>query len=131
MRRLLLSTALLAAVGLAVPLAQAAAAPQTHQTVTITIRPGAHGGELIGGANFAVRPGVPVRVVVENYTSALHSFRSPELHVNVAILPGSAAHPHRAVFTFRSRSSGAIRWYCAVPCGDDEMGGTVYAIIET
>jgi hypothetical protein len=131
MRKLIFCTIALTAVGLAVPLAQARAAPPTPQTVTLTIRPGPNGNELVSGANFAVRPGVPVRVVIENYTHMLHSFDSPQLHVNVAILPGSPTHPHRTVFTFLSRSSGAIRWYCAVPCGDGYMGGTVYAIIET
>ena len=95
------------------------------------------GGRQITGGT-AIQPDLvvttdrsPVRVVVTNYTHALHSFDSPQLHVNIAILPGTPTHPHRTVFTFLSHSSGAIRWYCAVPCGDGYMGGTVYAIIET
>jgi heme/copper-type cytochrome/quinol oxidase subunit 2 len=83
--------------------------------------------ERVTGSNFAVAPGRLVRVVVWNYTPMLHAFTSPGLHLNVAILPGSAAHPHKAVFTFRARTYGRIAWYCAVPCGG-YMGGNVYAI---
>jgi len=131
MRRLMICTAVLAAAGFAVPLAQAGTAQPALQTVTLTVRPAPHGNEVVSGANFAVRPGAPVRVVIVNYTRMLHSFDSPQLHVNVAILPGSPTHPHRTVFTFRARTYGPIEWHCAVPCGDGYMGGTVYAIIET
>jgi hypothetical protein len=122
----------------------AGVAPGTTQTVVLTIRPMPRAmldhvswrnvktllapDERVAGANFAIRPDVPVRVIVWNYTHELHSFTSPALGVNVAILPGSAAHPHRAVFTFVARSYGRFRWYCVVPCGG-YMGGNVYAII--
>jgi hypothetical protein len=119
------------------------AAVPAVQTVVLTIRP-AYGSlvqtaetgsaksmpdERVDDSNFAVRPGVVVRVVVWNYTNRLHSFASRELGVNVAILPGSLAHPHEAVFTFVAHTYGRISWYCAVPCGD-HMGGSVYAIIR-
>ena len=141
---LVLALVVAAAVAVARP-AHAARAAGTTQTVVLTIRPMAqpmldHASwrsvkerlapdERVTGSNFAVRPGVPVRVIVWNYTNELHSFTSPELGVNVAILPGSAAHPHRAVFTFVAHTFGRIRWYCAVPCGG-YMGGNVYAIIR-
>jgi hypothetical protein len=139
------------AVAAAAPAAPAAERPAavSHaavvQTVVMTIRPAPHASlmhvqwwdvkqrlqpdERVAGANFAVRPDVPVRVVVWNYTGHLHSFASRELQVNVAILPGSATHPSKSVFTFVARTYGRIRWYCAVPCGG-YMGGNVYAIIE-
>ena len=131
-----------AAVAIAVP---ARAAPHSVQTVVLTIRPMPHSmlehaswrsvkerlapDERVTGSNFAVRPGVPVKVVIWNYTNELHSFTSPELGVNVAILPGSAAHPHRAVFTFVAHTYGRISWHCGVPCGG-YMGGNVYAIVR-
>ena len=123
--------------------AGAAAAPAV-QTVVLTIRPaygslvqaapesgstGSMPDERVDGSNFAVRPGALVRVVVWNYTNRLHSFVSRELGVNVAILPGSLAHPHKAVFTFVAHTYGRISWHCAVPCGD-HMGGNVYAIVR-
>lgn len=142
MRRLLLLAVLAPAAALALWARPAGAAPP--QTVVLTIRPAPstallHMGwrdvhartspdERVTGSNFAVRPGALVRVVVWNYTSHLHSFTAPELGVNVAILPGSAAHPHRSVFTFRARTSGRIEWHCGVPCGG-YMGGNVYAIV--
>jgi hypothetical protein len=114
------------------------------QTVVLAIRPAPYANlmhvrwwdvkerrapdERVIGGNFAVRPDVPVRVVVWNYTGMLHSFASDELGVNVAILPGSAAHPSKAVFTFVARKYGVIPWHCAVPCGG-YMGGNVYAIV--
>ena len=115
-----------------------AAAPAV-QTVVLTIRPvqaapqssgkESRPDERVDGANFAVRPGVLVRVVVWNYTDQLHSFASHALGVNAAILPGSLAHPHKAVFTFVAHTYGKISWYCAVPCGG-HMGGIVYAIVR-
>jgi hypothetical protein len=132
MRTLLLTAAALLTAALVAPVAQAGAAPASlgaTQTVVLTIHAAAN-GERVGGANFAVSPEVPVRVVIWNYTARLHSFASPELGINIAVLPGSATHPHKTVFTFRARTWGPISWYCAVPCGDDHMGGTVYAIIE-
>jgi hypothetical protein len=141
---LVLALVVAAAVAVARP-AHAAGARGTTQTVVLTIRPMPHSmldhaswrhvgerlapDERVTGSNFAVRPGVPVKVVILNYTGELHSFTSPELGVNVAILPGSAAHPHRAVFTFVAHTYGRIRWYCAVPCGG-YMGGNVYAIVR-
>ena len=142
---LVLALVVAAAVAVARPAHAAGGAAGTTQTVTLSIRPVAHPmldhvswrnvkerlapDERVTGSNFAVRPDVPVRVVVWNYTNELHSFTSPALGVNVAILPGSAAHPHKAVFTFVARTYGRIRWYCAVPCGG-YMGGNVYAIIR-
>jgi hypothetical protein len=146
---LVLAVAVAAAVAAAGPAyaagrtAGVAAAPAV-QTIVLTIRPG-YGSlvqtapgvdstrsmpdERVDDSNFAVRPGVPVRVVVWNYTDRLHSFASRELGVNVAILPGSLAHPRKAVFTFVAHTYGRISWYCAVPCGD-HMGGNIYAIIR-
>ena len=139
---LVLALVVAASVAVARP---AHAAGATTQTVVLTIRPMAqpmldHASwqsvkerlapdERVTGSNFAVRPGVSVRVVVLNYTNELHSFTSPELGVNVAILPGSLAHPHRAVFTFTAHTYGRISWHCGVPCGG-YMGGNVYAIIR-
>jgi len=142
MRRMLLLALVAPAAVLALWARPAGAA--APQTVVLTIRPAPstallHAGwrdmharttpdERVTGSNFAVRPGMPVRVVVWNYTSHLHSFTSAELGVNVAILPGSPAHPHKAVFTFRARTYGRISWHCGVPCGG-YMGGNVYAIV--
>jgi hypothetical protein len=139
---LLLAVVVAGAVAAVVPARSAAG---TTQTVVLTIRPMPHAmlqhvswrnvkerlapDERVTGSNFAVRPGVPVRVVIWNYTGELHSFTSPELGVNVAILPGSLAHPHRAVFTFVAHRYGRISWHCSVPCGG-YMGGNVYAIIR-
>jgi hypothetical protein len=126
------------------PAGAAAAPAPAVQTVVLTIRPaygslvqaapesgskGSMPDERVTDANFAVRPGVLVRVVIWNYTDRLHSFASRELGVNVAILPGSLAHPRKAVFTFVAHTYGRISWYCAVPCGD-HMGGNVYAIVR-
>jgi hypothetical protein len=139
---LVLAVVVAGAVAAVVPARSAAG---TTQTVFLTIRPMPHQmldhvswqnvkerlapDERVTGSNFAVRPGVPVRVVVLNYTDELHSFTSLELGVNVAILPGSLTHPHKAVFTFVAHTYGRISWHCGVPCGG-YMGGNVYAIIR-
>ncbi len=103
---LVLALVVAAAAAAATPARSAAGATQT---VVLTIRPMPHQmldraswqnvkerlapDERVTGSNFAVRPGVLVRVVVLNYTDELHSFTSPELGVNVAILPGSVDTP--------------------------------------
>ncbi len=144
MRLLLIAAATLAAVATA-PAPAAAADLPTAQRVVLTIRPALHTSlthpsmrangsqtapdERVSGSNFAVRPGLPVRVVVWNYTRRLHTFDSPGLGVNVPVLPGSPMKPSKTVFTFVARTYGRIPWSCRVPCGG-HMGGNVYAIID-
>lgn len=140
MRFVLMLSAAAAVVAIVAP--GAVAAPQV-QTVVLTIRPMPHAAlthsvwhdvkarlapdERVDGSNFAVRPGITVRVVVWNYTQTVHSFDSPGLHVNAAILPGSSTHPVKSVFTFEPRTYGRVTWYCSVPCGG-YMGGNVYVL---
>ncbi len=98
------------------------------QHLAVLVRRGPMGDERVSPANFAVRLGVPVKVTVTNYTRQAHTFTSEELGVSVRIRPASEAGPARTTFTFRAQTNGVFRWYCALPCGDDDMGGRVYVM---
>lgn len=68
-------------------------------------------------ADFSVRAGSTVRVVVENYDDAPHSFTAPELGANVSIAGGSESKAAVTTFTFRAPAkAGSYEWFCAIPC---------------
>ncbi len=79
-------------------------------------------------SNFAVRPSVPVKVIVTNYTRMAHTFTSPELGISVYIPAARGDVPSRTSFEFVASKRGVIRWFCALPCGG-YLGGNVYPII--
>lgn len=85
--------------------------------------------EWVSRPNFAVMPGVPVKVTVTNYTGDGHSFTAPGLGVSFFIRPGQARAPSTTVFTFVPRERGVFHWYCALPCGEMGMSGNIYAIV--
>ena len=105
-----------------------------HMSFTIvSVGRGAAGDEVTPVANFAIAPGVPVRVTVTNFTRQVHTFTVPGLHVNAAILPARGRTPRTTTFTFVAREGGAFAWHCAVCVGQHHrhaMAGTVYAIID-
>lgn len=122
----------LAAAAFAAP-AQPAAAPSVAprtQAITITIR----AGDSVVQPNFALAPGVPVRVTFVNRTREVHTFTVPELNVSVLVQPATAAGPTTTVATFTPSAVGTFAWHCIVcPSGDHggahEMGGKLYVLI--
>ena len=105
-----------------------------HMSFTIvSLGPGSAGDEVAPGGNFAIAPGVPVRVTVKNFTHQVHTFTVPGLHVNAAILPARGSTPRTTTFTFVAREGGVFAWHCVVCVGQHHkhiMAGTVYAIID-
>ena len=104
--------------------------------LTITIVGPARGGErLTPPSNFAVAPGVPVKVTVTNFTREFHTFTIPGLHVSRLILPARGQTPRKTTFTFTPAKGGSFAWFCAICRSGDHghphaMGGTIWAIID-
>jgi hypothetical protein len=134
---------LLAATGFAAAAAvfsgfSASAAPTTGQraspqvqNVSITIR----AGDQVFAPNFALAPGVPVRLTVVNFTHEFHTFTVARLKVSALILPALGQTPKRTIVAFTPHATGAFRWHCVIcPSGAHgrrhEMGGEVYVIID-
>jgi hypothetical protein len=101
------------------------------QSITINIVPPSdaqgEANEVTLPANFAVRPGAPVKVVIYNYTEEVHTFTAPKLGVNRAIPPVGDSSPSVTTFTFTPQGYGVFEWLC-VHCGT-HMAGKVYAIV--
>jgi hypothetical protein len=102
------------------------------QSITIRIVPPATSGgepnEVTMPADFAVRPGGPVRVLIYNYTEEVHTFTASELGVNRAIAPMTTTGPSVTSFTFIPQRYGVFEWRC-IHCGT-HMAGKVYAIVS-
>ena len=105
-----------------------------HMAFTIvSLGRGAAGDEVAPVANFAIAPGVPVRVTVKNFTHQVHTFTAPGMHVSVPILPARGQTPRTTTFTFVAHEGGAFAWHCVVCVGQHHrhvMAGTVYAIVD-
>jgi len=105
-----------------------------HMAFTIvSVGQGRAGDEVAPVGNFAIAPGVPVRVTVTNFTRQLHTFTVPGLHVSAAILPAQGRTPRKTTFTFTAHEGGAFTWHCVVCVGQHHrhvMAGTVYAIVD-
>jgi hypothetical protein len=116
----------------------ASAAPTTGpradpqvQNVSITFR----AGDRVSAPNFALAPGVPVRLTVVNYTHEFHTFTITGLKVSALILPAVGHTPKTTLVTFTPRVTGALKWHCAIcPSGAHgmrhTMTGEAYLIMD-
>jgi hypothetical protein len=95
---------------------------------SIAIYPRGIRHEHVLSANFAVQPGVPVKITVVNYTRRPHTLTVPGLDSSFLIRAGRSGAPVKTSFSFTADKYGVFRWHCALPCGGD-MSGYVYAII--
>ena len=114
----------------AAPRIEQRAAPQP-QNVSITLQAGDH----VLAPNFALAPGVPIRLTVVNFTHEFHTFTVAGLKVSALILPALGQTPKRTIVAFTPHATGAFRWHCVIcPSGAHgrrhEMGGEVYVIID-
>jgi Cupredoxin-like domain len=67
----------------------------------------------------AVVAGRPVTVEVTNFDEMPHSFTIPQLGIDRLVPPGADGNPGKVTFTFTPAVSGTYRWFCALPCDDD------------
>jgi hypothetical protein len=106
------------------------ASPQP-QNVSITFL----AGDRVSAPNFALAPGVPVRLTVVNFTHEFHTFTIAGLKVSALILPALGHTPKTTLVTFTPLATGALRWHCVIcPSGAHGqrhvMSGEVYLIID-
>ncbi|MGZ8716628.1 MAG: hypothetical protein ACXWYO_05890 [Gaiellaceae bacterium] len=107
------------------------AVPQV-QNVSIILR----AGDRVSAPNFALAPGVPVRLAVVNFTHEFHTFTINRLGVSALILPALLGQTSKTTLvTFTPRRTGAFKWHCVIcPSGAHgqrhAMSGEVYLIID-
>jgi hypothetical protein len=116
----------------------AVAAPRTGelgashpQRVSIVIQ----AGDRVLAPNFALAPGVPVRLTVVNFTREFHTFTIAGLKVSALIRPAVGQTPRTTIVAFTPQASGVYTWHCVIcPSGAHgrrhAMGGDVYVIID-
>jgi FtsP/CotA-like multicopper oxidase with cupredoxin domain len=122
---------------LAAPASAGQPAGKAHvQNIALTIAE-TGGIDRVSGSseNFAIAPGVPVRITVTNRTNENHTFTVPALHVSVLIPAAHGRTAKTTTFTFTAYRSGSFAWYCAFCMGNAHghphlMGGTIYAIVD-
>ena len=111
----------------------AAAPARSHeQKISVTIMAGDH---LYAGGNYAIAPGIPVRITVTNYTRETHTFTVPGLHLSELVHPASMHGPSTTTFTITAHSWGAFAWRCLIcPSGihgrEHQMAGILYVIVN-
>ena len=132
------AAALVAAIGALTAPAASAAVPWliaqptgVHvQQVALTIQ----SGDRMIEPNFALAPGVPVRITITNFTHEFHTLTIPGLHVSALIGPSVGHTPRVTTVAFTTHATGPYDWHCVIcPSGAHgvrhAMGGTIYMII--
>ena len=107
------------------------------QGLTIVIHPANGMGheEHVTSPNFALEPGLPMRITFTNYTGRFHTFSIPGLGVSALIRPAHGSAPTTTVVTFTADEHGVFDWTCVL-CpgkgagGGEVMRGKVYAIVQ-
>lgn len=107
------------------------------QTLAIDVRPASATShdEHVTPLYFAIEPGLPVHIIVTNYTRRFHTFTAPGLGVSALIRPAHGSTPARTVVTFTSREYGVFSWACLL-CPGHQVGNTaamrgkIYAIMN-
>ena len=92
-------------------------------------------GDRVTEGNFALAPGVPVRVTVTNHTHEFHTFTVPGLALSELILPAQGETATKTTFSFTPLQRGSFAWHCLIcPAGmhgrPHTMGGIFYLIIN-
>jgi hypothetical protein len=119
------SAAAVAALGASTTSVAVAAPAGTAQHVALTIKsdtqharkgPDGKWHDAFLPAAFSTRVGRTVVVTIRNYDSAVHTFSSPGLGLNVIVKGGSGSHPSVTRFMFRAGRPGTYTWRCLGGC---------------
>jgi len=109
--------------------------PVQHASLTIAPGGATMAAERVLGQNFAIEPGVPVRLTITNVTHRDHTFTIKSLGVSVLVGPAAGNVPTSRTVTFTTRGYGVFDWNCLL-CPDAhheattmQMGGKIYSII--
>jgi hypothetical protein len=107
------------------------------QHMTLTIGPGSTtmATERVSRQNFAIEPGVPVRLTIANATHRDHTFTIKSLGISVLVDAAIGNAPATRTVTFTTHGYGVLNWNCLL-CPDSHheattthMGGKIYSII--
>lgn len=69
-----------------------------------------------------VAAGRPVTVEIVNEDDMPHSFTLPQLGIDRMVPAARSGKAGQVTFTFTPPGSGTYRWYCALPCDQDNGG---------
>lgn len=68
-------------------------------------------------ADFTVKQGKPVKLVVDNYDTEMHTLTATSLNLNVTINAAKAAGQSAvSAATFTPQQTGSFQWMCMNPC---------------
>ena len=101
--------------------AQLAALPPVAKVVDLSVIPEYKRGpegekhDAFTTTEFAVRPGQPQELRIDNTDSVPHSITSPEAGINIVVKPGTHT------YTLLVKQSGTFRWFCTFPCDEWAM----------
>jgi heme/copper-type cytochrome/quinol oxidase subunit 2 len=108
--------------------------PQVADTVYLSASPGIKPGpdgklhDAFSVTAFTVHAGQPVKLVIDNTDTTVHSITSPAAGVNIIVRPGTHT------YTLLVSKVGVYQWYCNYPCDpfsmmhDGYMRGTITSI---
>jgi hypothetical protein len=101
-------------------------APVVQAMVYLTVSPGVKPGpdgklhDAFSVTNFYAHVGQPVKLVINNTDSAVHSIVAPDAGVRITVKPG--VH----TYTLIVRKAGRFQWMCMMPCDPYSMGHNGY-----
>jgi uncharacterized cupredoxin-like copper-binding protein len=100
----------------------AAVEPAVYLTVSPELKPGPDGKlhDAFSVTDFAVHPGQPVKLVINNTDGGPHSITSPDAGVNILVKPGTHT------YTLLVNKAGRFEWYCMQPCDPYSMSHVGY-----
>jgi heme/copper-type cytochrome/quinol oxidase subunit 2 len=101
-------------------------APAVQRTVYLTVspsvKPGADGKlhDAFSITNFYVHACQPVKLVINNTDTAVHSIAAPSAGVRIMVKPGTHT------YTLVVRKAGRFQWFCMMPCDPYSMAHNGY-----
>jgi len=101
-------------------------APAVQRTVYLTVSPGVKPGadgklhDAFSVTNFYVHAGQPIKLVINNTDTAVHSIVAPGAGVKIMVKPGTHT------YTLLVRKAGRFQWFCMMPCDPYSMAHNGY-----
>jgi len=96
--------------------------PTVYLTVSPGVKPGADGKlhDAFSVTNFYAHAGQPVKLVINNTDTAVHSIVAPDAGVRIMVKPGMHT------YTLLVRKAGRFQWFCMMPCDPYSMAHDGY-----
>jgi nitrous oxide reductase len=96
--------------------------PAVYLTVSPGVKPGADGKlhDAFSVTNFYAHAGQPVKLVINNTDTAVHSIVAPDADVRIMVKPGMHT------YTLLVRKPGRFQWFCMMPCDPYSMAHDGY-----